>query len=99
MAKIRTIPERDEYGEGYKQEITLDNGKSYKIQTTPTSDPYGDGYIKEIVENDASNLSGESLLGPLIGAVVLISIALWPIPTLIIIGIIIIGLIIYGAIG
>ena len=43
--------------------------------------------IKEIVENDASNLSGESLLGPLIGAVMLISIALWPIPTLIIIGI------------
>ncbi len=50
MAKIRTIPERDVYGTGYKQEITLDNGKSYKIQTTPTKDPYGDGNIKEIVD-------------------------------------------------
>ena len=51
MAKIRTIPEQDVYGKGYKQEITLDNGKSYKIQTTSTKDPYGDGNIKEIVDD------------------------------------------------
>ena len=58
MAKIRTIPERDVYGKGYKQEITLDNGKSYKIQTIPESDPYGNGYKKEIVDsaNEASAL-------------------------------------------
>ena len=54
MAKIRTIPEQDVYGKGYKQEITLDNGKSYKIQTTPTKDPYGDGNIKEIVDTEAT---------------------------------------------
>lgn len=52
MAKIKTIPERDVYGKGYKQEITLDNGKSYKIQTTTERDPYGDGYKKEIVSSD-----------------------------------------------
>ena len=99
MAKIRTIPEQDVYGKGYKQEITLDNGKRYKIQTTTTRDPYGDGYIKEIVEDDASNLDGRTILSLLIIAGMLISIALWPVPALIINGIIIIGLIIYGAIG
>lgn len=54
MAKIRTIPERDVYGEGYKQEITIDNGKSYKIQTIPESDPYGGGYKKEIADTEAT---------------------------------------------
>ena len=54
MAKIRTTTERDVYGKGYKQGITLDNGKSYKIQTIPESDPYGGGYKKEIVDTEAT---------------------------------------------
>lgn len=99
MAKIRTIPERDVYGNGYKQEITLDNGKSYKIQTTLEQDVYGNGYKKEIVENDASNLNGYTIVSLLIIAGMLISIALWPVPALIINGIIIVSLMILGALS
>ena len=68
MARIRTIPERDVYGKGYKQEITLDNGKSYKIQTTPTRDPYGDGNIKEIVDttSEAESLGLIGILAVLV---------------------------------
>ena len=65
MAKIKTIPERDVYGKGYKQEITLDNGKSYKIQTTTERDPYGDGYKKEIVDT-TSEATSLGLLGILV---------------------------------
>ena len=54
MAKIKTIPERDVFGNGYKQEITFDNGKSYKIQTTTERDVFGDGYKKEIADTEAT---------------------------------------------
>ena len=71
MAKIRTIPERDVYGTGYKQEITLDNGKSYKIQTIPERDPYGDGYVKEIVDT-RSEAESLGLLGILAVFIVMV---------------------------
>ena len=54
MSKIRTTCERDVYGSGYKQEITFDNGKSYKIQTNAERDPYGSGNTKEIVDTEAT---------------------------------------------
>ena len=69
MAKIKTIPERDVYGKGYKQEITLDNGKSYKIQTIPERDPYGGGYKKEIVSSDGFDYLG-AIIGSILGILI-----------------------------
>ena len=69
MAKIKTISERDIYGTGYKQEITLDNGKSYKIQTSTERDVYGTGNKKEIVSSDEFDYLG-AIIGSILGVLI-----------------------------
>ena len=54
MAKIKNSSARNIYGDGYEQEITLDNGEQYIIKNSSARNIYGNGYEKEIVKKETN---------------------------------------------
>ena len=52
MAKIRNTAIPNNYGDGYKQEVTMDDNTTYKIENTPIPNNYGGGYQKEITSSN-----------------------------------------------
>lgn len=79
MARIKNTMAKNIYGDGYEQEITLDNGEQYIIRNSMAKNIYGDGYEKEIVKKDSSSFNSGEFIGELIvglGALILMGI-LW----------------------
>ena len=71
MSIIKNTPIKNVFGDGYEQEITLDNGEKYTIRNTPAKNVFGDGYQKEIIKNkDYGNTSFSEFIGELIGLVI-----------------------------
>nr|DAW34175.1 MAG TPA: hypothetical protein [Caudoviricetes sp.] len=52
MAKIKNTAIPNNYGEGYKQEVIMDDNTTYKIENTPIPNNYGGGYQKEITSSN-----------------------------------------------
>lgn len=70
MAKIRNTSARNIYGDGYEQEITLDNGEQYIVKNSSARNIYGDGYEKEIVKkgtNSSDNSFQEFIVNLILG--------------------------------
>lgn len=57
MAKIRDTAIPNNYGDGYKQEVIMEDNTMYKIENTPIPNNYGEGYKQEIYEVPTSNES------------------------------------------
>ena len=53
MAKIKNTAIPNNYGEGYKQEVIMDDNTTYKIENTPIPNNYGGGYQKEITSSNS----------------------------------------------
>ena len=53
MAKIKNTNIPNFYGEGYKKEVTLDNGEKYIIKNSNIPNYFGEGYQQEIVKKDS----------------------------------------------
>lgn len=70
MARIKNTCAKNLYGDGYEQEITLDNGEKYIIKNTCAKNLYGDGYEKEIVKAD--NAYGSESESPAANLIILI---------------------------
>ena len=52
MAKIRDTAIPNNYGDGYKQEVIMEDNTMYKIENTPIPNNYGGGYQKEITSSN-----------------------------------------------
>ena len=77
MAEIKNTPIKNVFGDGYEQEVTLDNGETYTVKNTPIKNVFGDGYEKEIVKNNkSSDLFGE-FIGELIAGLILWGLFNW----------------------
>ena len=98
MAKIRNTGIPNVFGDGYEQEVELDNGKKYRIRNSGVPNVFGEGYEKEIEEvksystsNYDTELSTKDILiliflgGPifLFGLALLIGVFAIPIMTII----------------
>ena len=78
MARIKNTGVPNIFGEGYEQELELDNGKRYRIKNTGVPNIFGEGYEQEIQEiKTYSNNTPMSLFSTIITWICLIPIIIF----------------------